>query len=120
MSHAPFRTAFAHGVAAQKYMTPHGETDWSQTARRVTTHPIDALPLPQNKRNTLKSEIYPFINARHIIPGGRYLYGCGNDFHQVQNCLLLRAEDTREGWADLKYKTDDEPHDRCRHRRLLR
>jgi ribonucleoside-diphosphate reductase alpha chain len=39
-----------------------------------------------------------------FIPGGRYLYGSGRPFHQVNNCLLLRAEDTREGWADLKYK----------------
>ena len=90
--HAPFRTAFAHGVAAQKYMNPHGEKHWSQTASRVTKHPLAALPVSGRAKAELYQEIYPLINDRHFIPGGRYLYGCGNDFHQVQNCLLLRAE----------------------------
>ena len=38
------------------------------------------------------------------MPGGRYLYAAGRPLHQVQNCLLLRAEDSREGWAELQYK----------------
>lgn len=40
------------------------------------------------------------ISQRKFIPGGRYLYAAGKPFHQVQNCLLMRAEDSREGWAD--------------------
>jgi ribonucleoside-diphosphate reductase alpha chain len=44
------------------------------------------------------------IERRQFIPGGRYLYASGRPFHQVNNCLLLNAEDTREGWADLQYK----------------
>ena len=41
---------------------------------------------------------------RQFIPGGRYLYSAGRDFHQVNNCFLFRAEDSREGWADLMHK----------------
>lgn len=40
------------------------------------------------------------------MPGGRYLYASGLPLHQVNNCLLLRAEDSREGWADLSYKSE--------------
>ena len=42
---------------------------------------------------------------RKFIPGGRYLYASGREFHQVNNCFLFRAEDSREGWADAMYKT---------------
>src|SRR5690348_12112588 len=45
------------------------------------------------------------IAERKFVPGGRYLYASGRDLHQVQNCALYRAEDTREGWADLVHKT---------------
>lgn len=108
MSHAPFNTAFAHGIVSHKYMAPHGETHWSQTARRVTDSVADALldapdSIPSDV-TALKDAVYPLINDRRFIPGGRYLYAAGNDLHQVQNCLLLRAEDTREGWADLSHK----------------
>ena len=41
---------------------------------------------------------------RKFIPGGRYLYSAGRPFHQVNNCFLFRAEDSREGWADIMYK----------------
>ncbi len=40
------------------------------------------------------------------MPGGRYLYAAGNDYHQVQNCLLLSCEDSREGWADLGWRAE--------------
>jgi len=50
-------------------------------------------------------EIEQLIADRKFIPGGRYLYASGRALHQVQNCLLLRAEDSREGWADLLQKT---------------
>ena len=46
-------------------------------------------------------EVYRLIVERKFIPGGRYLYASGRPLHQTQNCLLLRAEDSREGWASL-------------------
>jgi ribonucleoside-diphosphate reductase alpha chain len=49
-------------------------------------------------------EIEELIAAKKFMPGGRYLYASGRPFHQVQNCLLMRAEDSREGWADIMFK----------------
>ena len=46
------------------------------------------------------------IRQKIVIPGGRYLYASGRDLHQTQNCALFRAGDSREGWADLGWKTD--------------
>lgn len=48
--------------------------------------------------------LFNHIDRRHFIPGGRYLYAAGNDLHQVQNCLLLSVDDSREGWAGLAWK----------------
>lgn len=42
-----------------------------------------------------------YIAAKKFMPGGRYLYAAGRPFHQVQNCLLMDVEDSREGWSDL-------------------
>jgi ribonucleoside-diphosphate reductase alpha chain len=39
--------------------------------------------------------------SRKFIPGGRYLYSSGRELHQVNNCFLFRAEDSREGWSQL-------------------
>jgi ribonucleoside-diphosphate reductase alpha chain len=44
------------------------------------------------------------IESRKFMPGGRYLYASGRPFHQTQNCLLLRAHDSREGWAEILHK----------------
>ena len=40
---------------------------------------------------------------RKFIPGGRYLYSSGRAFHQVNNCFLFRAYDSREKWAELMH-----------------
>lgn len=108
MSHTPFGTAFAHGVADEKYMAPHGEGHWNQLAHRVATHAPNALTgtkATNSEISALKGAVYSRIVNRTFMPGGRYLYASGNDLHQVQNCLLLSVEDTREGWADLSHKT---------------
>src|SRR5690606_17464725 len=44
------------------------------------------------------------IRDRKFIPGGRYLYASGRRMNQVNNCLLLRAEDSREGWASVMHR----------------
>lgn len=108
MSHAPFNTAFAHGVAHEKYMATHGETHWDQLAKRVSSNVIGALAstsLRPTQMYPLMDRVDEQMRQRRFIPGGRYLYASGNDLHQVQNCLLLDVEDTREGWAELSYKT---------------
>jgi ribonucleoside-diphosphate reductase alpha chain len=104
---APFETAFAHSVVDAKYMKPHGETHWYQTARRAVKHPMAALTDHCGVNfDAEKEALCTLVEDRHFMPGGRYLYASGNALHQVQNCLLLSCEDSREGWADLGWKSE--------------
>lgn len=94
---------FAEAIRLQKYAhtKPDGTKEsWEEIAFRVSKNVMRAVDAPRS----LVNEIAALIAERKFIPGGRYLYACGRPFHQVQNCLLLRAEDSREGWADLLHK----------------
>jgi ribonucleoside-diphosphate reductase alpha chain len=75
---------------------------WEDTAKRVTTHVLGALGYTEADKEF--QIIEALIRERKFMPGGRYLYASGRDLHQVQNCVLLRAEDSREGWSDLLQK----------------
>jgi len=48
-----------------------------------------------------KQELLQIMKDRKFIAGGRFLAQSGRDYHQTNNCFLLRAEDTREGWGEL-------------------
>lgn len=108
---APFDTSFAHSVYEGKYRWP--KENWSGTSLRVAENVVEALPYSRRAKTDgdniytyWMDPIYRLINERKFIPGGRYLCNAGKSFHQVQNCLLLRADDTREGWGDLSYKVE--------------
>lgn len=107
-SHAPFGSSFPHTVFKGKYpFTPNEE--WDGCSRRVVSNVLSGLhDAPRGHRVLADSDtqdrLYGLMNERLFIPGGRYLYGSGRPFHQVNNCLLMRAEDSREGWAELQYK----------------
>jgi ribonucleoside-diphosphate reductase alpha chain len=101
---------FAETIMLQKYshdlesLDAEGEfnkENWPQIANRVAWNVMKAVdaPLPMIER------IEELIAARVLIPGGRYLYATGRPLHQTQNCLLLRAKDSREGWAELMQKS---------------
>lgn len=92
---------FAQTIYKQKYSLD-GREEWQDTAQRVATNVMGALGYRPYADET--QEIAELIKARKFLPGGRYLYASGRSLHQVQNCLLLRAEDSREGWADLWQK----------------
>jgi ribonucleoside-diphosphate reductase alpha chain len=79
----------------KRYLHP-GETTWREVANRVASNVLGAVDAPRG----MVGEVANLIAERKFMPGGRYLYAAGRDFHQVQNCLLLRAEDSREGWAE--------------------
>ena len=90
---------FAHKIMSQKYLwTEAGETEWEHIAYRVTKNVLGSLGIKKNS-STFKAT-YEMIKAKKFMPGGRYLYASGRPLHQVQNCALLRAEDSREGWAE--------------------
>lgn len=93
---------FAAEVMQHKYShsKKDGSTEnWSEIARRVGTHVLKSVDAPKS----LIEEVIHRIERRQFIPGGRYLYASGRPYHQVQNCLLMRAEDSREGWSQLMY-----------------
>ena len=96
-------SVFAKTIMEQKYS--HTKSDgtkesWEEIAQRVATNVLKSV----NAKKSLVKEVAQIISSRKFIPGGRYLYASGRNFHQVQNCLLLKAEDSREGWADLLHK----------------
>lgn len=95
--------AFAHRIMEQKYS--HTKIDgsketWPEIAYRVASNVLGAVNAPQSQIDATAK----LIAERKFIPGGRYLYASGRPFHQVQNCLLMRAQDSREGWADHLHK----------------
>jgi ribonucleoside-diphosphate reductase alpha chain len=94
-----FATKYAHDIFLQKYSKDGVET-WADTARRV----VDAV-CSQHLDSKTKDKIYKMILDRKFIPAGRYLYAAGRDFHQVNNCFLFRAGDSREEWAQAMEKT---------------
>lgn len=91
---------FAWSIFRQKYALTPTES-WEECAERVIRSVCGAAPtFPEQDILDLIS----LVRERKFLPGGRYLYAAGRSFHQTQNCLLLRAEDSREGWSDLLHK----------------
>ena len=74
--------------------------EWPDIATRVGRKVLRSVDAPRS----LVTSVIDLINTMKFIPGGRYLHATGRPFHQTQNCLLLRALDSREGWADLLQK----------------
>lgn len=94
-----FSNKFSQDIFLQKYSLDGQET-WSDTCRRVVNAVCGQLLDGKDKE-----KIYRLMLDRKFIPGGRYLYSAGRAYHQVNNCFLFRAEDSREGWADAMQKT---------------
>jgi ribonucleoside-diphosphate reductase alpha chain len=93
-----FSSSFAENIYKQKY-SMNGQEKWSDTARRVVENVCG-----QHLSLKDQSDLIQLITDRKFIPGGRYLYSAGRSFHQVNNCMLFRVEDTREDWADLMHR----------------
>jgi len=87
-------SVFSKTVLNQKY-AQDGES-WADVAHRVVRTVFKAVNAPKS----LVDQTTQYVIDRKFIPGGRYLYATGRPYHQVNNCLLMRAEDSREGWAD--------------------
>lgn len=85
---------WAYEIATSKQYIWPGQT-WDDTADRVAHAVMDPY-LP-----AYADAVADLIRERKFMPGGRYLYAAGRPYPQVQNCLLMDVEDSREGWADL-------------------
>lgn len=82
---------------------------WEEIAERVVNNVFSVVTDVKDGKNIdewikLKNETLEFIRERKFIPGGRFLAQAGRDYHQTNNCFLLRAEDTREAWGELLNK----------------
>lgn len=75
---------------------------WEDISKRVSKFILS--PIDFTDREIYQEKIEKMIAERKFIPGGRFLAQAGRDYHQVNNCFLLRAEDTRESWGDLANK----------------
>jgi len=97
-------SVFARTVMQQKYShdKPDGTKEtWSEIASRVSRNVLKSVNAPK----ATVDEMTQIITDMEFLPGGRYLYASGRPMHQTQNCLLLKAVDSREGWADLMQKS---------------
>lgn len=107
----PFEQQFAYDIYAARYKHPQ-DGDWAGTTKRVVGAVMPSLyhapRAPQNVGyiSDATERVAALMGRREFCPGGRYLYAAGRDLHQVNNCVLLRPEDSREGWADLGYRAD--------------
>lgn len=90
--------SFARDIFLQKY-SMNGLETWSDTCRRV----VDSV-CGQYLSEDDRESIFKLMVERKFIPAGRYLYASGRSLHNVNNCFLFRAEDSREGWADMMGK----------------
>jgi ribonucleoside-diphosphate reductase alpha chain len=75
---------------------------WPDTAYRVVESVLPVLGYGPQDREF--QGLVRLIAQRKFIPGGRYLATAGREYHQVNNCMLYRCEDSREGWADVVRK----------------
>ena len=91
--------SLAENIYKQRYA--HGDETWPEIAKRVASNVLKAVGAPKEDVATVAK----YITERKFIPGGRYLAQSGNAYHQTQNCFLLRAEDSREGWAQIAHNS---------------
>lgn len=93
---------FANSIMELRYAwdTPGGKETWEDIANRVVSNVFAGRPVEGQIQKYIKN----MIVQRKFIPGGRFLAQAGRPYHQTNNCFLLRAEDTREGWGDLLNK----------------
>lgn len=91
-------SVFSQTILDHKYAKVKADgtkENWNDIASRVSYNVVDTY-LPRKTK-----QIESIIASREFMPGGRYLYAAGLPFHQVQNCLLLDVEDSRQGWSGL-------------------
>jgi ribonucleoside-diphosphate reductase alpha chain len=99
-------SSFAQAIMDRTYAhdtEDGGKETWEKIAYRVTKNVMRAVGIDMRQR--MAQEICRLITERKFIPGGRYLYAAGKQYHQVNNCLLLKVHDSREGWSELLAKS---------------
>lgn len=96
---------FARTIMEHKYAHKLGDgiEQWENISYRTAKHTMRAAGYTM--RDSIAQNVAKSIRDRKFIPGGRYLYASGRPYHQVQNCLLMGVDDSREGWSELLKKS---------------
>lgn len=97
-------STFAKTIMEEKYShTVEGvKEDWAAISRRVIKNVFRSVGITM--RDRLAKDALRLMEERKFIPGGRYLYAAGLPMHMTNNCYMLHADDSREGWAELLQK----------------
>ena len=90
-----FDSELAHEIFMHKY-SMNGLETWEDTCKRVIKYVTR-----QHLSSDLQNELLTYMVQKKFIPAGRYLYSAGREKPQIFNCFAFRAEDSREGWAQL-------------------
>lgn len=96
-----FRSQLAETIFVNKYRHDGCET-WPTLSRTLVEDVCDGYLAKDEK-----DQLVEYMTDFKVIFGGRYLYYAGRPKKFFNNCYLLRAEeDTREGWADLSWRSE--------------
>jgi ribonucleoside-diphosphate reductase alpha chain len=93
---------YARRVYKERYSFNKTE-EWPDTCGRVPTEVFSPV-IDRRGAAGVRAAVERLMLHRRFMPGGRYLYSAGRPLHQVANCLMCLAKDSREGWAEHYYK----------------
>jgi ribonucleoside-diphosphate reductase alpha chain len=92
-----FRTEFGAEIFKNKYRNDKGGCDTWPNLAYTLVHRVCAGLMPPGDM----SQLARYVAEMKFIPAGRYLYYAGRDAMFFNNCFGFKAEDSREGWAEL-------------------
>lgn len=95
-----FRNKIGEDVFNHKYMYREGGCGTWNELCEVLVHRVCAKYM--TKIDIV--QLIKYMQDMKFIPGGRYLYYAGREAAFYNNCYVMIAEDSREGWADLGYQ----------------
>lgn len=95
---------FSTNIMELRYSWKDGDRieTWDDICNRVVDNVFSDVDI--DSKHEIVAKLKKYMSERKFIPGGRFLAQSGRDYHQTNNCFLLRAEDTREGWGKLLEK----------------
>lgn len=95
-----FRTSFGEAIFNSKYRNDAGGcSTWADLCDTLVKRVCGPYMSPGDM-----TQLSEYMRTFKFIPAGRYLYYAGREAAFFNNCFGFKAEDSREGWADLGHK----------------
>lgn len=106
LGNMPSFTDYADNIMKLRYshVVQGRQETWEEIAHRVVWNVMCNVHMERQLPVDVIEHTWNMIAQRKFIPGGRILSQAGRAYHQTDNCFTLRAQDTREGWANLLHK----------------